>query len=109
MVAAMKTTIILMLLGALIGVTVAAWVVPPALAWYTAPGGLPQGSQIQAMVQIPEVIRYATDKLIRWQLISAGIGGALGLVAGMMINSRGRSKNVATPAPSVPDAGQTLP
>ena len=61
----MKTTVILMLVGALIGVVVASFVVPPALAWYTAPGGLPQGTQIQALVQNPEVIRYATGQLIR--------------------------------------------
>ena len=104
MVSAMKTTIILMLLGALAGVTVAAWVVPPALAWYTAPGGLPQGSQIQAMVQIPEVIRYATDKLIRWQMIAAGIGAAIGLVAGMLLNSRGRNRQTVAPTPAAPPA-----
>src|SRR5689334_22532935 len=50
----MKTTVILMLVGALIGVIAASFIVPPALAWYTAPGGLPQGAQIQAVVQIPE-------------------------------------------------------
>ena len=100
----MKTTIILMLLGALTGVTVAAWVVPPALGWYTAPGGLPQGSQIQAMVQIPEVIRYATDKLIRWQMISAAIGAALGLAAGLVLGSRGRNRQAVAPAQAVPPA-----
>ena len=49
----------------------AALMVPPSLAWYSAPGGLPKGAQIQAVVEIPEVIRYATDKLIRWQAIAA--------------------------------------
>jgi len=73
----MKTTLILMLAGALIGVVVAAFVVPPALAWYTAPGGLPQGTQIQALVQIPEVIRYATGRLIHGQLIGGGVGAAV--------------------------------
>ena len=53
----MKTTAILTLLGALIGLVIASFIVPPALAWYTSPGGLPQGAQIQAVVQIPEVIR----------------------------------------------------
>ena len=86
----MKTTLILMLAGALIGVVVAAFVVPPALAWYTAPGGLPQGTQIQALVQIPEVIRYATGRLIHGQLIGGGVGAALGLIAGLVLNYRTR-------------------
>lgn len=88
----MKNTVILMLLGALAGVFVASWVVPPAMAWYTAPGGLPQGGQIQAVVQIPEVIRYATGKLIRWQWISAGIGATTGLVLGLVLGSKSRRR-----------------
>ncbi len=55
----MKTIAILALTGALVGLIVASFIVPPALAWYSSPGGLPQGAQIQAVVQIPEVIRYA--------------------------------------------------
>ena len=65
----MKTTLIWMLLGALIGAVVASFIVPPALSWYTSPGGLPQGAQIQSVVQIPEIIRYATTHLLRGQLI----------------------------------------
>jgi len=93
----MKTTLILMLAGALIGVVVAAFVVPPALAWYTAPGGLPQGTQIQALVQIPEVIRYATGRLIHGQLIGGGVGAALGLIAGLVLNYRTRPVPAARP------------
>jgi hypothetical protein len=78
-----KTNIILTLVGAFIGAIVASFVVPPALAWYTSPGGLPQGAQIQAVVQIPEVIRYATSHLIRGQVIGAAIGGAIGLTVGI--------------------------
>ena len=96
----MKTTVILMLLGALAGVFLAAWVVPPALAWYTAPAGLPQGGQIQAVVQIPEVIRYATGKLIRWQCISAGIGAALGLALGLVLGSKSRRRQAERAAPA---------
>ena len=40
----MKTTVILALAGALLGAIVASFIVPPALAWYTSPGGLPQGA-----------------------------------------------------------------
>ncbi len=87
----MKTILILVLTGALLGVLVASYVVPPALSWYTAPGGLPQGAQIQAIVQIPEVIRYATGRLIRGQMIGSAIGAILGLVAGILLVRKGRS------------------
>lgn len=84
----MKTVLIFALAGALVGIVVASLVIPPALAWYTAPGGLPQGTQIQALVQIPDVIRYATGRLIRGQLISAAIGAALGCGLGIFLNLR---------------------
>ena len=84
----MKTTLILGLVGAILGIVIASVVVPPALAWYTSPGGLPQGAQVQAVVQIPEVIRYATSSLIRGQLIGGGIGGAIGVVAGVVLGLR---------------------
>src|SRR3954470_3785416 len=82
--------LVLVLAGALLGIAIASVVVPPALAWYTAPGGLPQGTQIQALVQIPEVIRYATGRLIHGQLIGGGVGAALGLIEGLVLNSRTR-------------------
>ena len=88
----MKTTVILSLVGALLGVVIASFVVPPALAWYTSPGGLPQGAQIQAVVQIPEVIRYATSRLIRGQLIGAGIGATVGLAVGIFIGMSARGR-----------------
>lgn len=80
-----KTVLLLILAGALLGVVITSLVVPPALSWYITPGGLPDGAQIQALVQIPEVIRYATGKLMRAQLIGAAIGAVLGLVAGVLI------------------------
>lgn len=83
-------TLVLLLAGALLGIVIASLVVPPALAWYTAPGGLPQGAQIQAIVEIPEVIRYSTGRLIRGQLIGAVIGAVVGLVVGVVVNSKTR-------------------
>ena len=95
----MKTVLIFVLAGALLGVVAASYVVPPALSWYTAPGGLPQGAQIQAIVEIPEVIRYATGKLMRGQLIGAVIGAAAGLVMGIfMVRKRGPESARATSA-----------
>ena len=93
----MKTILIFVLTGTLLGVVVASLVLPPALSWYSAPGGLPEGAQIQAIVQIPEVIRYATGKLMRGQIIGGGIGAVIGLVVGILIVRRGRSEG-RTPA-----------
>jgi hypothetical protein len=98
----MKTATILTLAGALLGIVIASWIVPPALAWYTTPGGLPRGAEVQAVVQISEVIRYSTNRLIRGQLIGAGIGAGLGLVSGILLDVRSRRRPTgSTPAPSV--------
>jgi hypothetical protein len=80
-----KTILIFVLSGALLGVVIASLVIPPALSWYTAPGGLPQGTQIQALVQIPEVIRYATGRLMVGQAVGGVIGALVGLVAGILM------------------------
>ena len=93
----MKTTLIFVLLGALLGVVVASFVVPPALSWYTEPGGLPHGVEVQALVQIPEVIRYATSRLIRGQLIGATVGAVAGLALGIFVASRGGRAQPAPP------------
>jgi hypothetical protein len=90
----MKTTLIFLLAGALIGTLIASVIVPPTLSWYASPGGLPRGAEVQAVVQIPEVIRYATTKLIYWQLIGAAIGAAAGLVAGIAVSARGRRRTI---------------
>jgi hypothetical protein len=93
----LKTTVILVLLGALVGIAFASYVVPPALSWYTEPGGLPSGAQIQALVQIPEVIRYSTSKLIRGQLIGGGLGAIAGLAAGIVLTVRGQRRPSSAP------------
>ena len=91
----MKNTIIFALTGALIGAVIASFLVPPALAWYSSPGGLPQGAQIQAVVQIPEVIRYATSHLIRGQLIGAFIGALVGVAFGVFMHLPTRRRQPA--------------
>jgi len=98
-----KTTLIFVLLGALAGVVVASFVVPPALAWYTEPGGLPKGAQIQALVQIPEVIRYTTSKLLWGQMVGAGIGAVIGLGLGIVVVRSGRMRGA--PIPTAPREG----
>ena len=85
----MKTALIFILAGALTGVSVASFLVPPMLSWYTSPGGLPQGAQIQAVVQIPEVIRYATSRLLWGQTIGGSIGAVLGLFVSLLLRRKG--------------------
>jgi hypothetical protein len=94
---AVKTVMIVVLAGALLGVVAASYIVPPALSWYSSPGGLPEGAQIQAVVQIPEIIRYATTKLMRGQLIGGGIGAAFGLVVGILMVGK---RKVVMPPPA---------
>jgi hypothetical protein len=91
----LKTVSIFVLTGGLLGGLIASLIVPPALTWYITPGGLPEGAQIQALVQIPEVIRYATGKLMRAQAIGVGIGAIGGLIAGILFVRR----NQASPLP----------
>jgi len=92
----MKNAFILVLVGALVGVVAASFIVPPMLGWYSSPGGLPQGAQVQAVVQIPEVIRYATSRLLMGQSIGGVIGAVLGLVIHVV------SRRPKTPPPTVP-------
>jgi len=94
-----KTVVIFVLAGALVGGLLASLIVPPALTWYITPGGLPEGAQIQALVKIPDVIRYATGKLMRAQAIGVGIGAVAGLIAGVLFVRRRRGPKLpATPA-----------
>jgi hypothetical protein len=86
----MKTAVIVVLVCALLGIVAASFLVPPLLGWYTAPGGLPQGAQVQAVVQIPEVIRYATSRLLLGQAIGAGLGATAGLVGYFLARNRNR-------------------
>jgi hypothetical protein len=97
-----KTTLILMLTGALLGAAMASLVVPPAMAWYTSPGGLPQGAEIQAVVQIPEVIRYATWNLIRGQVIGAAIGAVLGMGLGIFVSAPSRRRHAVDDPVAIP-------
>lgn len=87
----MKTILLLTFAGALVGVAAASFIVPPLLSWYATPGGVPQGTQ--TVVQMPEIIRYITSKMIQGQAIGATIGAVMGLVIGVMGR---RKKTTAT-------------
>ncbi len=94
----MKTVLIFLLLGALLGAAAASFIVPAALSWYNEPGDLQKGGQVQAIVNVPQVIRYTTDRLIKSQAIGAAIGAAMGLVVGIFAASGGRKRRALAEA-----------
>jgi hypothetical protein len=96
----MKNALLLMLSGAIVGAIAASFIVPPMISWYTAPGGLPQGASIPALVQIPEVIRYATTRLLWGQGIGAAIGAVAGLVLSVMFGRRPQPVRPLSPPPA---------
>jgi hypothetical protein len=101
----MKTVIIFVLLGAILGAAAASVIVPPTLSWYNETGFLSQSgqaSQVQALVNIPLVIRYATTRLIRGQLIGAALGGVGFLVLGIIVAASGRRRPAPASAASRP-------
>ena len=80
----MKNILLVATSGALVGIVAASFIVPPVLGWYATPGGLSQGAQVQAVVQIPEVIRYATSRMMLGQAVGAVLGAGLGLTMWFM-------------------------
>ena len=58
----MKSLLIWVLLGALLGIVAASFVVPPMLSWYNEAGYLAKEGQPAAMVNLPEVVKYSTTR-----------------------------------------------
>ncbi len=86
----MKGIVIWILLGALGGVAAASFIVPPMIIWYNESGYLSQGNQPAAMVNLPDVMRYATTKLVRFQGIGAAIGAVVFFALGLAFGGRKR-------------------
>ena len=95
----MKSLVIWILAGAILGIAAASVVVPPMLSWYNEAGYLSQGSQPSAMVNLPQVVRYSTARLIRGQAIGGGIGAVVFLALGLVIGGRRRGRRAAASAP----------
>lgn len=92
-----KTVLVSMMIGAILGTVVASFVVPPLLSWYNEAGVLTDGKQVQTLCNLPELIRYTSTRLIRGQLIGAGVGALLFLFPGLMTARRRREAAPATP------------
>lgn len=105
----MKTVLIFALVGVLLGIAAASFVVPPALRWYNeagylaSPPGQPgQATQPQALVNVPALIQYTTTRLIRGQAIGGALGGLVFLVLGVLVTRRGSRGRPAAAAAAKP-------
>jgi len=92
-----KSILIWILAGALLGAAAASVIVPPMLSWYNEAGYQPQGGQPAAMVNLPQVVKYATSRLIRGQAIGAGVGAIVFLAIGLAVGGKSRRRAAATP------------
>jgi len=88
-----KTVIIFVLLGAILGAVAASFIAPPALGWYNEAGFLSQ--QGQSLVNLPQVIKYTSDRLLKAQLIGAGLGAFTFLVLGLVSAGKSRKRSAA--------------
>jgi hypothetical protein len=96
-----KSVLVFMLVGALVGAVVASFVVPPWLAWYNEPGAITPGKQVETLCNLPELIRYTSARLLRGQLIGAGVGALVFLFPGIMW-ARRRERTSGLPATTSP-------
>ena len=80
---AVKTVLVFMLVGAVLGAVAASFIVPPVLSWYNEPGAIAPGRQVETLCNLPEMIRYTSSRLLRGQLIGAALGALLFLYPGI--------------------------
>lgn len=93
---AMRTVLVFTLLGALLGAVAASFIVPPWLGWYNATGAIAGARQVETLCNVPELIRYATNRLLVGQLIGAASGAVLAaLLGGAVVRRRGRAATAA--------------
>jgi hypothetical protein len=95
----MKGILIWVLAGALLGIAAASLIVPPMLSWYNEAGYLSNAGQPAAMVNLPDVVKYSTTRLIRGQAIGAAIGAVVFFVLGLALGRKRSRPHVAAPAP----------
>ncbi|HLK11754.1 MAG TPA: hypothetical protein VKW76_10270 [Candidatus Binatia bacterium] len=83
-----KTLVTFALAGALVGAIGASVVVPPVLSWYNATGAIAPGKSVETLCNVPELIRYATRRLLLGQMIGAGVGAAGAVALGVLYTRR---------------------
>jgi len=85
-----RTVLLTMLLGAILGLVVASFVVPPVLAWYNAPGAIStSGKQVETLCNLPDLIRYTSKRLLLGQAIGAFLGAVAFFFPGLALSRRG--------------------
>ena len=84
----MRRILAFMLAGAILGAVVASFVVPPLLSWYNEPGAIAPGRQVETLCNLPELIRYASKRLLIGQLVGAVIGALIFLFPGLAVARR---------------------
>lgn len=92
-----KTVIIFVLLGAILGAVAASFVAPPVLGWYNEAGFLSQSGNVQALVNLPQVIKYTSVRLLKAQAIGAGLGAFTFLVLGLASAGKSRRRRATVP------------
>lgn len=93
------TTILFhMMIGAIFGTVAASLIVPPMLSWYNEPGAIAPGKPIETLCNVPELIRYTSSRLLRGQLIGAGVGALVFLFPGVRSSRRRAATQLATTA-----------
>src|SRR5215467_11865044 len=95
-----------MMMGAIVGTVAASFIVPPILGWYNEPGSISPGKQVETLCNLPELIRYTSSRLMRGQLIGAGVGAFLFMFPGISLARRrsvarfGRPSSAPPPPPT---------
>jgi hypothetical protein len=89
-VSTVKTLLLFVLSGALLGVLVASLIAPGAYVWYESPGS----GRSQELLVREDVIRATTDHLLHSQAIGAGVGALAFLVLGILL-VRAQSRRAA--------------
>ena len=98
--ARLNTILLFMLIGAAIGIVAASFIAPPFLTWYSEPGGINQGKQVEVLCNIPNVVHYAVSHLLRAQLV----GAVTFLYPGIVV-SRRRQQSLALETTAVEPRG----
>lgn len=90
--ASVKTIVLFVLVGAILGVIVVDFIAPGAIAWDHTP------ASGQALCNCGEVSHSVAMSMIKWQGIGAAIGGVGFLVLGILFEVRQRKKTPAATA-----------
>jgi hypothetical protein len=96
--ATLKTLLLQICLGVVIGTAVVDLVSPAILIWYHIPGGG------QALCNCADLVRSTAHDLVYAHLVASGIGAVLCLILGLLLRRRPPPPATTPAAPAVPPA-----